>query len=414
MIDDVYVNPFYIEFFQDTSFENILAGGRGAGKSYSVADKILLYNIQNRNAGNYNPLKVLVIRKSYTSLVTTCVEIIGSEAKKLGFNYHYDAQNHIGYVDNMKIIFRSLNNQEDFNKIKSITDLDLMWIEEATEIRQQDYENIIFCLRGGKGIYKQSILSFNPFPKSNWIYKNFYTRKVDNCKLFTFTVDHNPFVENSFKKRLDNLREQNPELYKVFRLGQWGEMEGIIYEWDVCQLPDIQFDEVFYGLDFGYSVDPAALVKVYRKADEYWVREEIYQTGLTNRDLSRKFYDCGLRLTDKQEIYADCAEPKSIDELCQDGWNLIPCDKGQDSIRHGIDTLKALKIHIIEGSENIQKEKDSYIWKKDKNGNSLNVPVDFDNHALDAIRYAIVTHINNYVKPNQSIGITTYKEQFTY
>ena len=97
-----------------------------------------------------------------------------------------------------------------------------------------------------------------------------------------------------------------------------------------------------------------------------------------------------------------------------DWINLIPCDKGQDSIRHGIDTLKALKIHIIEGSENIQKEKDSYIWKKDKNGNSLNVPVDFDNHALDAIRYAIVTHINNYVKPNQSIGITTYKEQFTY
>ena len=149
-------------------------------------------------------------------------------------------------------------------------------------------------------------------------------------------------------------------------------------------------DEIFYGGDFGYSVDPAALVRIYRKADEFWVEQVIYEKELTNIQLGKKMQGAGI--DDKVPTYWDCAEPKSIQELYDYPFNAKPCEKGPDSVRAGIDFLKEQKIHIIDGSENIIREQKSYIWAKDKDDNSLNVPIKTDNHAMDAIRYGIYTH----------------------
>ena len=116
----------------------------------------------------------------------------------------------------------------------------------------------------------------------------------------------------------------------------------------------------------------------------------IHKTGLTNQQLARRMREKSVN--ESADIYADSAEPKSIDEIHREGFNVKPCEKGADSVRAGIDYLQGLKIHIIDGSENISKEQRSYVRKQDKNGEYLPVPVDFDNHAMDAIRYGIYTH----------------------
>lgn len=167
---------------------------------------------------------------------------------------------------------------------------------------------------------------------------------------------------------------------------------GQIYHWEERPLPvegnDWKWDETIYGLDFGYSVNPSAVIAVYRRADEYWVKELVYAPKLTNHDLGDLMVKAGVT----GRVYADSAEPKSIQELRLMGLRVIPAAKGADSVRTGIDFLKAKKIYIARGSENILREHRSYCWKQDKAGYDVAEPVKENDHALDAIRYAIFTH----------------------
>jgi len=168
---------------------------------------------------------------------------------------------------------------------------------------------------------------------------------------------------------------------------------GQIFRWDEVELPSNGFnpDEIFYGGDFGYSVDPAAVVRIFRKADEFWVQELIYKKGLTNQALAREMKDCGIEKYD--ECYFDSAEPKSIDELINEGLNVKPSLKGPDSVKAGIDYLKSRKIHIIKPSPSIKQEYNSYCWKLDKTGAEIPEPVRVNDHTMSAIRYGIYTHM---------------------
>jgi len=167
---------------------------------------------------------------------------------------------------------------------------------------------------------------------------------------------------------------------------------GQIYHWEVRDLPvegqDWKWDEVIYGLDFGYTVNPAAVIRVLRRADEFYVEEVIYRSKMVNRELGTEMQKAGINGL----IYPDSAEPKSIQELRNMGFRLIPSEKGPDSVRTGIDFLKSKKIYIARGSENILREHRSYCWKQDKSGNDMPEPEKANDHAMDAIRYAIFTH----------------------
>jgi phage terminase large subunit len=228
-------------------------------------------------------------------------------------------------------------------------------------------------------------------------------------KEFLYNINTNPWADAGLIEFVKSMKDTDPNFYKIMFEGEWGELEGLIYNWDVVPLPDIKFNEIIYGGDFGYSVDPATFVKIYRKADEFWLQELIYETGLTNPQLAERVKATGYDKKDRS--YWDSAEPKSIQELSDNGISAIPCEKGADSVRFGIDYLRSLKIHIIDGSTNIIKEARGYIWKKDKDGNSLKVPVKFNDHAMDGIRYAIHTHCKKRiitpfifrVRPNEAV-----------
>jgi hypothetical protein len=147
-------------------------------------------------------------------------------------------------------------------------------------------------------------------------------------------------------------------MYSIYGLGEWAAAKGRIYNWDVREFPNMRFDETFYGLDFGYSVNPSAVVRVCRRGDEFWVQEIVYQDGLTNPELSEKMGEAGIGRYD--EVYADSAEPKSIEEISRFGFNIKPAAKGPDSVRSGIGFLKSKVIHVVAGSEHIVKEAAKY------------------------------------------------------
>lgn len=179
--------------------------------------------------------------------------------------------------------------------------------------------------------------------------------------------------------------------WRVYGLGQTGRLEGLIFDFDqVDEMPDIRGRHC-YGLDFGYTNDPTALIECLIVGNDIYLDELIYRKGLLNSDIAAAMRDNNVPLR-SDEIFADAAEPKSIDEIHKYGFNIKPCIKG--SINTQIDTVQTARLHVTKRSVNLIKELRNYTWKKDKNDVPLNVPIDLFNHAIDASRYAIYTATN--------------------
>ena len=387
-----HLNPNHIDLFQSTDPELVIYGGANAGKTYSIADKLLCQTVWQSD----RPLKALIIRKTFPALRVSALEILEKRAKLFQMPFNLNEAKWIAKCLNMTFIFQSLNNKEDYEKLKSQTDIDFIWINEIIQLREPDYEECLRRLRGGKSLFEQIIIDFNPIGKTSWIFKRFFERNIGNARKLRYTIkDNHPdylAMEKTQRelKRLEATKIHNKNYYNIYFLGQWGELEGIIYNWDIADKAPSNPDEIFYGGDFGYSVDPAVLLKIYRKADEFWLEQIIYETGLTNIELGRKMKKKGVGFDEYS--YWDSAEPKSIQELCDMGFTAKPCEKGPDSVLAGIDFLQDKKIHIIDGGEETIIEQRSYVRQQDKDGNWMPKPIQFNNHAMDAARYGIYTH----------------------
>jgi len=390
-----HLNPNFAEFHQYNGEEVLLYGGAGASKSYSIADKLLLQSIWQKD----KKLKTLVIRKTFPSLRNTALEILKLRAETFGLPFVLNRAAWTVQCHNHKLIFLSLNNKEDYDKLKSMTDIDFVWFNELLELREADYEEALRRLRGGESDFEQIMADFNPVDEYSWVNTRFFQRNINNVKKFHYTIydNHPDYLKTAKAKRyiqrLKRTKDYDPNLYKIYFEGKWGQLEGVIFNWDVVPLPTTDlnwYDEISYGGDFGFSVDPAALIRIYRKANEFWLQQVIYETGLTNVQLGKKMEEKGI-IKGKDETIWDSAEPKSIQALHDMGFIAIPAIKGPDSVKAGIDYMKSVIIHIVDGSEDIIKERKSYVWRKDKNGHSMNIPVDFNNHAISAARYNLFT-----------------------
>ena len=397
-----YLNPNHTELFQSMDSELIVYGGANAGKTYSIADKLLYQSVWQ----NERPLKALIIRKTFPALRVSALEIIEKRAELFRMPFNLNKADWIARCYNMTFIFQSLNNKEDYEKLKSQTDIDFIWINEIIQLREPDYDECLRRMRGGKSKFEQIIIDFNPIGKTSWIYQRFFERNVGNARKLRYTIEDNHPDYLALEKtqreieRLKATKKYNKNYYDIYFLGEWGELEGTIYDWDIVSKTKeqekmswkeiINPDEIFYGGDFGYSVDPAVLLRIYRKSNHFWLEELVYETGLTNQALGRKMKKLGVK--EDELSYWDCAEPKSIQEICDMGFTAMPCEKGPDSVVAGIDFLQEQTIHIIDGSENVSIEQRSYVRQQDKDGNWLPKPIEFNNHAMSAARYGIHTH----------------------
>jgi len=395
--NDDHINIKLNEVFSSKARELIVYGGAGSGKSFAIADKIVFRSVHESG------LKGLVIRKTLPSLRNTCISLIEERAEVAGIPYKLNKFEMTATLGrNCTLLYLSCNDKAAVDKIKSITDVDFIWIEEATDLRDDDYKIIKGRLRGAGGGYKQLIMSFNPVGKFSWIYKRFFENKTKSKKLHYTVMDNQYLVDNDpeYIEDLKSFKDTDPNYYDIYYLGKWGELEGIIFSnWKIEEAPET-YDEIFYGLDFGFSTSYTALIKIYRCGDEYYLEEILYERGLIVADLIEMMIDNEISKT--AEIYADGARPESIEEIYRAGYNIFAADKSSKNVVEQIDFMKAQEIFICDGSENLIKEQKSYIWKKDKDGNALNEPIKKFDHGMDASRYGIFTHTHG--KPKNTLG----------
>ena len=352
-------------------------GGTRSGKTYNI----LLWIITAFSPNNKGKV-VTICRKSFPSLRASVMRDFFEILRGMGMyreDYHNKSSNEYWLNGNL-IEFISLDQPQKIRGRKR----DVLYLNEANELFFEDWQQLIFRTKG------KVILDYNPSDAFHWIYERIIPR--EDCDFYQTTYKDNPFLEGAIVSEIERLRHTDEDYWRIYGLGERGSSRATIFQYTTGEQ---QGSLVSYGLDFGFTNDPTSLVKVTKQGDSLHFKEMIHSTGLTNPDISDKLASLGL--TRRDEIWADSAEPKSIEELHRMGWNVKPTAKGKDSIMAGIDILKRHKLVVTSDSPNIIKELQNYKWQEDKNGNLLNRPVDKYNHAIDAIRYAT---FNRLSRPN--------------
>ena len=301
-----------------------------------------------------------------------------------------------------KIYFRGL---DDPLKVTSITVehgyLCWMWIEEAYEInKESDFDMLDESIRGAvppeSGLFKQITLTFNPWNEHHWMKKRFFDAPP-NPDILALTTNYlcNEWLDDADRRVFETMKVNNPRRYRVAGLGDWGIVDGLIFEnwreeaFDHTAISKRPGVVSAFGLDFGYTNDPTALFcgLVSQKEKTIWVFDELYEKALTNRAICETVTRMGYA---KERIKADCAEPKSIDELREDGlYHVRAARKGKDSVNNGIQYIQDYTIIIHPRCVNFITEISNYTWAEDKFGVKINVPIDDFNHLMDAMRYAL-------------------------
>ena len=264
---------------------------------------------------------------------------------------------------------------------------DILFINEANLISKALYDQLIIRTTG------QVFLDWNPADFVSWVYD--VADDPNNKRIHSTYLNNISNLSDSQIKNIEQYKDLPDDfMWKVYGLGERGAAKELIYtQWK--QYSETPNGDTFYGLDFGY-VHPAALIKVTHYEGQNYFEEIIYQSGLTLSDLSRLIKE---KLPERATIYADAAEPKSIEELYRQGFNIKPAVK---EVWAGIMQMKCYPINIHHASQNLKREIQSYKWKKDKNDNVIEEPVKANDDALDAARYAIFTHLS---KPKFSLSV---------
>lgn len=393
------VGKGYGTFWRFKGRYRVCKGSRASKKSKTTALNSIVRLME------YPAANLLCVRKTYRTLKDSCFTELKWAIHRLGVDAWWDIKEsplEMTYKPTgQKILFRGL---DDPLKVTSITVevgvLCWLWIEEAYEISSEaDFDTLDESIRGEvpPGLFKQITLTFNPWNEHHWLKHRFFDAAPD-LDILAMTTNYlcNEWLDAADKKVFDTMKRNNPRRYRVAGLGDWGIVEGLVYEnWEerlfsideVRKTPGIKSA---FGLDFGYTNDPTALFcgLIDTGSKTLWVFDEIYKTGMSNEDIAVAVTEAGYA---KERIRADSAEPKSIDRLYALGLTRIRrARKGKDSVSNGIDFIQDYKIFIHPRCTNFLTEIGNYTWDTDtKTGKKLNRPIDDFNHLMDAMRYAL-------------------------
>ena len=394
------VGKGYKTFWNFKGRYRVVKGSRASKKSKTTALNIIKRMMQFPEANT------LVVRKVYRTLKDSCFTELQWAIHRLGVDAHWEIKEsplELTYKPTgQKIYFRGL---DDPLKVTSITVsvgfLCWMWIEEAYEIsKEADFDMLDESIRGAipeeTGLFKQITLTFNPWNEHHWIKRRFYDAAPDP-DILALTTNYlcNEWLDAADLKVFETMRVNNPRRYRVAGLGDWGIVDGLIYEnWEekafstdeISRMAGVQSA---FGLDFGYTNDPTALFcgLISTEQKTIWIFDELYERALTNKKIMEKITALGYA---KERIKADSAEPKSIDELREAGLSHVKAArKGKDSVNNGIQYIQNYHIIIHPRCVNFITEISNYTWDEDKFGNKINQPIDDFNHLMDAMRYGL-------------------------
>ena len=358
----------------------------------------------------YKNANTLVVRKVFRTLKDSCYSDLRWAINRFRVQDYWELKEsplEMTYKPTgQKILFRGF---DDPLKITSISvpvgQLCWCWVEEAYELTDETAFNMLDeSIRGivEEPLFKQIILTFNPWNERHWLKPRFFDRVAPNILALTTNYLCNEWLDEADKKLFEDMKKNNPRRYQVAGLGNWGIVDGLVYEnWQELEfdwreiLNKRQKAKAVFGLDFGYTNDPAAFFCGILDQDqkEIYVFDEFYSTRMHNTDIFMEIERMGFK---KEIIVADCQEAKSIDHLKGLGlYRIKGSKKGKDSINAGIQFIQDFKIFIHPRCVNFLTEISNYAWDKDKFGKSINKPIDDFNHLMDAMRYALEDYMRN-------------------
>lgn len=385
----------YDRYWNCQSRYRVLKGGKGSKKS-SVTAINLIYRLMR-----YKNSNLLVVRAVMNTHRDSTFAQLKWAQERLGVSELW--QNNVSPMEmiykptGQKILFRGF---DDVLKLASTTVsqgvLNFVWIEEAFEIsREEDFEKLDLSVPRGKigdGLFKQTTLTFNPWSREHWLKKRFFDREIPGVSTFSTNYLCNEFLDETDRKIFETMKQQNARRYAVAGLGEWGISEGLVYEnWQVGVPQGILNGEIwhsFYGLDYGYSNDPTAFIafRANPQTREMYIFDEFYGTRMLNCDIAREITRRGYA---KERIRADCAEPKSNEDLRRLGISRItPSVKGKDSILNGIAGICEYRIYVDPKCVHTLRELSGYVYDQRAGPGGQVLPKDSENHLMDALRYA--------------------------
>lgn len=388
-----------------------LKGSAGSGKSVDTAQQYLIRLLKDKGRN------LVCIRKSdVTNRDSTYAELTGA-IYRLGLDKYFECRLsplQIRCINGNMIIFRGVNDEKQREKLKSITfqkgKLTDVWIEEATELTQSDFEIIDDRLRGNlpSGQFYQIKMTFNPVNKNHWIKKQFFDRQDENTLTCHSSYLDNRFIDDAYKARMQRRKEVDPDGYRIYGLGDWGEIGGLVLKnWEVADISQNanDYDDVAIGQDFGFN-HANAILQLAIKDDDIYILKEIY---VYEKDTS-EIIDIADTMDLVGKMWCDSAEPDRIKTWKKAGYKAEGVTKEKTTKQKyqatQIDWLKRRKIYIHPSCVNTKREIEQWKWKKDEqSGKYLDEPVPFFDDAMAALRYGI----EDWRKPS-TVKLKTFKE----
>jgi phage terminase large subunit len=364
-------------------------GGTRSGKTYAILQWLLVQMISK------DGLNVTVVRKTIPSLKRTVIKDFTDILKRLDIwnEDDYNSTDRIWKYFDSSIQFISTDDAEKLRGIKS----DILFIDEASEIDEESYFQLSIRTTG------RIILAYNPTVSPfHWL------RQMGDCERFITTYKDNTFLPKEMIKAIEELEFKNPKYWKIYGKGEFAPNEKAIYKFNIVD--DFEAEFVAFGLDWGYSNDPTAVVAVYKNGNDLYVEEVLYEKGLVMKDIADKL---SKKEIDKSyEIWCDSSEPRSVEELYRMGFNAKSVTKGPDSIRFGISTLQNYNIHILKTSQNLINEMYAYQYSTDKHGYVTDIPEGGLDHLLDALRYVGMMKLTQKATTKGRYAITVGQHRY--
>ena len=388
------VGKNYVDFWNTKKRYRVCKGSRGSKKSKTTALN-MIYRLYR-----YPESSGLCVRRYANTLRDSVFSDLKWAIHRLQLDAYFDCLvsplQIVRRSTGQKILFRGL---DESLKITSISVergcLCFVWIEEAYEVAEDDFNKLDMSIRGEvpEGYFKQLTLTFNPWSATSWLKARFFDAPDDTIFTKTTTWQCNEWLDDADRHIFEMMRRQNPRRYRIEGDGEWGIAEGLIYpnhrmeDFDVGEIRAQEGVKAAFNLDFGFT-DPNAFVceLVDGQAKKIYIFDEWYQSGVTNRIIAETIKEKGYG---GQRIICDCAEPKSIAELQDEGIRAEASLKGRDSVQHGIQLIQNYEIIVHPRCTEFYKEIENYCWEKDRDGRMTDKPDHEFSHGMDSMRYGV-------------------------
>ena len=363
-------------------------GGTRSGKSYGILQFLIVKGLESKQT-------ITVVRKTIPSLKRTVIKDFTDILKGLDL-WNEDGFNISDRVYRLGDSTFQFVNSDDPDKLRGLKS-DILFIDEASEIDEESYFQLSIRTTG------KIILAYNPtISPYHWL------RQMNDCEKYVTTYKDNPYLPKEMVDAIEELKEKNPKYWKIYGQGEFAANDKAVFEFELVDDFDAEF--VAFGIDFGFSSDPCAMVAVYRKDTNIYLEEVFYEKGMVTNDIVKRLQQN--EIDKSYEIWADSADPRLIEEIYRNGFNIKPVKKGADSINFGISVMKNHKIHILKSSQNIINEMYAYEYITDKYGYVTDKPQGGLDHAIDAARYACMMKLSEKAKSKGQYAISIGKNRF--